>query len=225
MQIAWSKDQWECFTWKLCANGIQGIPIKLGTSISVIVYWLLWQRVPTFGGKNELWVNNKFLFNEAFCLLGCYIRWIETDVSGLCIGPIFNGQLTLEDGTDRWPRKGGVKPRYAVWQPRRQKAHFQRGASIRTRRSVFNQELRELHKRLDTVVDIEMKRLEWIGHILRIDYGRVDKKIHESKLEGRRRRRRGRPLLRCLENTKDLWEMKVKNGDTNNGHRRLGACN
>jgi hypothetical protein len=35
-------------------------------------------------------------------------------------------------------------------------------------------------------------------------------KIFESKLQGRRRRRR-RPRLRCLEDVeKNMWEMKVK---------------
>jgi hypothetical protein len=43
-----------------------------------------------------------------------------------------------------------------------------------------------------------------------MDYGRVVKKIFESKPKGRRRRM-GRPRLRWLEDAeKDLWEMKVK---------------
>jgi len=56
-----------------------------------------------------------------------------------------------------------------------------------------NQELRELYKDLDTVADIKKKRLEWIGHVLRMDKGTRVKKIFESKLEGSRR---GRPRLR-----------------------------
>ena len=32
-----------------------------------------------------------------------------------------------------------------------------------------NQELRELCKDLDVVADIEKKRLEWIGHVVRMD--------------------------------------------------------
>jgi len=35
-----------------------------------------------------------------------------------------------------------------------------------------NQELRELYKHLDTVADIKKKRLDWIGHIVRMDQGR-----------------------------------------------------
>jgi hypothetical protein len=56
-------------------------------------------------------------------------------------------------------------------------------------------ELRELYKDLDIAVDI--KRLEWIGHVVRMDQGRAVKKIFESKSEVSRRR--GRPTLRWLE--------------------------
>jgi hypothetical protein len=35
--------------------------------------------------------------------------------------------------------------------------------------------------------------LEWIGHIVRMDYGRAVKKLFKSKPEGRRRM--GRPRL------------------------------
>ena len=73
----------------------------------------------------------------------------------------------------------------------------------------INQELSELYKDLDIVADIREKRLEWTGHVVRIDQGRAAKKIFESKLEGSRRR--GRPRMRWLEDVqKVLGEMKVK---------------
>jgi hypothetical protein len=40
-----------------------------------------------------------------------------------------------------------------------------------------NQELRELYKDLDIVADIEKKRLECAGHVVRKDQGRTVKKI------------------------------------------------
>jgi len=59
--------------------------------------------------------------------------------------------------------------------------------------------LRELYKDLDIVADI-IKKMEWIGHVLRMDQGRTVKKVFESKPEGRRRGR-----LRWLEDVeKDL---------------------
>jgi hypothetical protein len=73
----------------------------------------------------------------------------------------------------------------------------------------INQELSELYKDLDIVADIREKRLEWTGHVVRIDQGRAAKKIFESKLEGSRRS--GRPRMRWLEDVqKVLGEMKVK---------------
>jgi hypothetical protein len=50
-----------------------------------------------------------------------------------------------------------------------------------------NEELRELYKAPDLVVDIKRKRLEWLGHVTRMDQRRVVKKIFDSKPEGRRK--------------------------------------
>ena len=54
------------------------------------------------------------------------------------------------------------------------------------------QELREIYKHLDTVVDIKKKRLEWIGHVARTDQGNTVKKVCERKPEGNRSRGRHR---------------------------------
>jgi hypothetical protein len=70
-------------------------------------------------------------------------------------------------------------------------------------------ELRELHKDLFIVADIKKKRLEWIGHVVRMDQGRIVLKIFESKPEGSRRR--VRPRMRWLEGVeRDVREMKIK---------------
>jgi hypothetical protein len=69
--------------------------------------------------------------------------------------------------------------------------------------------LRELHKAPDLVVDINRKRLEWLGHVIRTDQRRVVKKIFDSKPEGRRKV--GRPRLRWLDDVEnDLRVMKIK---------------
>jgi hypothetical protein len=86
-----------------------------------------------------------------------------------------------------------------------------------------NKELRELYKVLDIVADIKRKRLEWIGHLLRMDHGRDVKKMFESKPEGRRRT--GRHRLKWLEAAeKDLREMKVKRWRQKAVNRRMGVC-
>jgi hypothetical protein len=38
-----------------------------------------------------------------------------------------------------------------------------------------NQELRKMYRNLDTVADIKMRSLEWIGHIVRMDQERTVK--------------------------------------------------
>jgi hypothetical protein len=53
--------------------------------------------------------------------------------------------------------------------------------------------LRELYKNLALVTDINKKRLEWIGHVVKRDQGRTVAKIFEGKPEGSRGR--GRPRL------------------------------
>jgi hypothetical protein len=51
--------------------------------------------------------------------------------------------------------------------------------------------------------------VEWIGHVVKMDHGRVVRKIFESKRK--QRRRRERPRLTWLEDDEnDIWEMKVK---------------
>jgi hypothetical protein len=56
------------------------------------------------------------------------------------------------------------------------------------------QELWELLKNLEIAANIKKKRLEWIGHIVGMDQGRIVKKILHSKPAGSRRS--GRPRLR-----------------------------
>ena len=50
-----------------------------------------------------------------------------------------------------------------------------------------NRELREMYKDLDVLADIKKRKLEWVGHVVRMDQVRKCKKIFESKQEGSRR--------------------------------------
>jgi len=66
-----------------------------------------------------------------------------------------------------------------------------------------------VYRDLDTVADITKKSLDWTEHVVRLDRGRLVKKIFERKPEGRRRM--GRPRMKWLENVeRDLREMKVE---------------
>ena len=57
--------------------------------------------------------------------------------------------------------------------------------------------MRELYKNLALVTDINKKRLEWVGHVVKRDQGRTVEKIFGSKPVGSRGR--GRPRLGWLE--------------------------
>lgn len=80
----------------------------------------------------------------------------------------------------------------------------------------------EFYKDLDTAADIEKKRFEWLGHLVRMANGRIVKKIFESKQEGRRRV--GRPRLMWLEDVeKDVREITVKRWRQKAGNREWWA--
>jgi len=59
------------------------------------------------------------------------------------------------------------------------------------------------------VTVIKIRRLEWLGHVIRMNETRSVKKIFEGKLEGRRGR--GRPRLRWINDVEDdLRKLGVK---------------
>ena len=72
-----------------------------------------------------------------------------------------------------------------------------------------NEELRTKYKSQDIVTVIKIGRLEWLGHVSRMNETRCVKKIFEGKLEGRRGR--GQPRLRWINNVEDdLRKLGVK---------------
>ena len=80
-----------------------------------------------------------------------------------------------------------------------------------------NEELRTKYKSQDIVTVIKIQRLEWLGHVSRMNETRSVKKILEGKLEGRRDR--GRPRPRWINSVEDdlrklnvkRWRMKALN--------------
>jgi hypothetical protein len=64
-----------------------------------------------------------------------------------------------------------------------------------------NAELITKYKFQDIITVINIRRLEWLGHFIRMDKTRSVKKIFEGKLEGRRGR--GLPRLRWINDVDD----------------------
>jgi hypothetical protein len=76
-------------------------------------------------------------------------------------------------------------------------------------RITTNEELITKYKSQDIITVIKFRRLEWLGHVVRMDKSRSVKKMFEGKLEGRRGR--GRPRLRWIKDVEDdLRKLGVK---------------
>jgi hypothetical protein len=65
----------------------------------------------------------------------------------------------------------------------------------------INSESETKYKSQDIVSVIKVRRLEWLGHIIRMNETRTVKRIFEEKLGGRRGR--GRPRLRWTDDVED----------------------
>jgi hypothetical protein len=70
------------------------------------------------------------------------------------------------------------------------------------RRIRTNLELQNVYRSPDIVTEIKVRRLELLGHIIRMDGARMAKKVFVSKPEGRRDI--GRPKLRWLDDVEDV---------------------
>lgn len=64
-----------------------------------------------------------------------------------------------------------------------------------------NSELQKLYKDSSIVTDIKIRRLEWLGHIIRMDNNNIPKRLLDATLSGKRRA--GRPKLRWLDDVQD----------------------
>ena len=72
-----------------------------------------------------------------------------------------------------------------------------------------NAELITKYKSQDIVTVIKIRRVEWLGHVIRMNETGYVKKVFEGTLEGRRGR--GRPRLRWLNDVEDdLRKLGVK---------------
>jgi hypothetical protein len=72
-----------------------------------------------------------------------------------------------------------------------------------------NRELQILYNRPDIVTEVKSRRIEWLGHILKIENSRAPQKILDGRPKGKRSI--GRPRLRWLDDdVNDLRNMGVR---------------
>jgi hypothetical protein len=72
----------------------------------------------------------------------------------------------------------------------------EKGWRIRT-----NKELQDQYRSSDTVTSIKVRRLEWAGHVVRMDDERMEKRVFLGNQGGRRKP--GRPTLRWMDCVED----------------------
>jgi hypothetical protein len=72
------------------------------------------------------------------------------------------------------------------------------------RRSRKNQELNELIRNADVVRFIKSRRMNWVGHVMRMEGRRIPRRILEWKPIGRRIR--GRPRKRWIEDVEEDFQ-------------------
>jgi hypothetical protein len=79
------------------------------------------------------------------------------------------------------------------------------------------------YKAPDIVNVIKIRRLEWLGHVVRMNETRSVKKVFEGKIEGRRSR--GRPRLKWINDVEDdLRKLGVKRWRTKSLEREERAA-
>jgi hypothetical protein len=104
-------------------------------------------------------------------------------------------------GYEAWSMTEKDETRLSMWERKIMKKSVWASNGTRVWIIRRNEELRELYKAPDLVADIKIKRLEWLGHVTRMDQRRVVKKIFDSKPEGRRKV--GRQRLRWLDDVEN----------------------
>jgi transcription termination factor 2 len=72
-----------------------------------------------------------------------------------------------------------------------------------------NLEIQNMYKSRDIVTEIKVRRLEWLGHVIRMEDTRLPKMVFSPKPEGRRGV--GRPRLRWLDDIEaDIKALGIK---------------
>jgi hypothetical protein len=72
-----------------------------------------------------------------------------------------------------------------------------------------NLETQNMYKSPDIVTEIKVRRLEWLGHVVRMEDTRIPKMVFNAKPKGRRGV--GRPILRWLNDVEaDIKALGVK---------------
>ena len=122
---------------------------------------------------------------------------------------------TVTYGAETWTLTNKVEKMLMTWERKILRKIYGPTKENGQRRIKTNSELCNKYKDQDIVAVIKIRRLEWLGHVIRMKETGSVKKIFEGKIEGRRGR--GQPRLRWIDDVEDdlrklgvkRWRMKA----------------
>ena len=113
-------------------------------------------------------------------------------------------------GSESWTISERVASMLATWERKILRKIYGPTKDKGTWRIRTNQEIYDLYKDNDIVIDIKVRRIEWLGHICRMNDTRLPRMILNAKLDGRRKV--GRPRLRWIDDVQaDLRKIGITN--------------
>ena len=112
-------------------------------------------------------------------------------------------------GAETWTLTSKTKKRLMAWERKILRKIYGPTKEDGQWRIKTNLELMTKYRSQNIVNIIKVRRLEWLGHVVRMDETRAVKKLFEEKIEGRRGR--GRPRLRWIDDVEeDIRKLGVK---------------
>jgi len=112
-------------------------------------------------------------------------------------------------GAETWTLTSTVEKMLMTWERKILRKIYGPSKEDGQWRIKTNLELMAKYRSQNIVNIIKVRRLEWLGHVVRMDETRAVKKLFEDKIEGRRGR--GRPRLRWIDDVEeDIRKLGVK---------------
>jgi hypothetical protein len=97
-------------------------------------------------------------------------------------------------GAETWTLTSKIEKMLMIWERKLLRKIYGPTKENGQWRIKTNAELIIKYKSQDIITVIKFRRLEWLGHVVRMEETKCVKKIFEGKLEGRRGRGRPRPM-------------------------------
>jgi hypothetical protein len=112
-------------------------------------------------------------------------------------------------GSETWTITGKTASTLMTWERKILRKIYRPKCEQGIWRIRSNLEIQNVYKSPDIVTEIKVRRLEWLGHVVRMEDTRLPKMVFNAKPEGRRGV--GRPRLRWLDDVEaDIKALGIK---------------